>query len=160
MRCPTPRNWRIVPDPEARIQPIRNALTVDRESRIFWNHMPIPIERLRTYLGIVAMMRPAPQLRVEVDPGTPCDQAARIVAMVAAAVDCSRLCSHAIIPWRHGPSVAPPAPPAPPSRFRPVPATPSQFRPLPAPSAPPPVFRPVPGPPAPSGKDAKAGPPK
>ena len=148
-RCPAPGNWRIVSDPDERFRAISNALTVDRHGRIFWNNEPIDVGTLQTYLGLVATMRPVPRLLVEIDPATPCEQAARIAEMAAAAVDCSRLCSHAVLPWRHVrlDKVAPPAPPAP--QFRPVKGKAPAFRPVPPPSAPPAIFRPVPAPPPP-----------
>lgn len=101
-QCPPPLSWGAMrgtagsPPP---IDPVRNKVSIDAAGNSYWNSTPVDLVTLRQYLDLVTTMRPPPLFDLEVDPRTPCDRVARIVALVSGALDCSRLCSYAQRPF-------------------------------------------------------------
>jgi hypothetical protein len=95
-----------------------NLIQLDRAGTIFWNGTRIKETMLGQYMDLVGQMTPTPQTHFEVDPAAPCAQVARLVAMIARAVDCRRTCRYRAAPWHVASPVSPPAPPAPPPRPR------------------------------------------
>lgn len=156
-RCPAPSSWAAPALPRRYVV---NLIQIDKAGTLSWNGSRIEELILSQYMMLIAAMTPRPQTHLEVDPAAPCATVARIVAMMAHAVDCRRGCRYRVTPWHKATPVSPPAPPAPPARFRPVTVSSSPFHPVPAPSAPPPVFRPVPTMPSAPDKESESASPR
>ncbi len=117
-RCPAPASWGSSPAGGRASSAAVNLVQLDRAGKIYWNGAPIKESILGQFMTLVAAMTPKPRTHLEVDPAASCADVARIVALIAGAVDCRRTCKFRVAPWHPASPVSPPAPPAPAPRIR------------------------------------------
>jgi hypothetical protein len=109
-RCPAPSSWGVSRTDGSASRPV-NLIQLDRAGILYWNGTRIKETMLRQYMTLVGAMTPRPRTHLEVDPAAQCADVARIVAMIAGAVDCRRTCQYRVAPWRPASPISLPAPP-------------------------------------------------
>jgi hypothetical protein len=94
--CPAPEWGADADHIQLPAERVWNQVSLERRGAIRWNEARIDPPRLRQYMDLVATMNPIPETYLEVDPETPCDTVAGVVAAIGGAVDCTRLCTYAV----------------------------------------------------------------
>ena len=63
------------------VDTVKNQVTIDDNSNVFWNATPVDLVRLRQYLDITKNMDPEPELHLKPNPNTPYDIVDQVLAV-------------------------------------------------------------------------------
>ena len=63
------------------IDPVKNKITIDDASTVYWNGTPVDLVTLRQYLDLTKNQVPEPELHLQPNPNTPYDIVDRVLAV-------------------------------------------------------------------------------